>query len=315
MGRSPHPGYASPAAPRLGRVPRSVVRPRLTVWQQLKRWLNALLRLVVAQFALPRRPRRSRRALPPDRSGATGRRLLALPPAKSPPAPNLLRNTYIPTRSWQTSSSALVVFPPQAARSRRITWLLGMMVAATSLLATALVVLVANLTLRLWQNHTNRPSSDMGSASPPTSASIPVSYQIQRLRQAIIAQESGGDHQLMNASGSGAMGLGQIMPENLPIWSQEVLGRELSTQEFLDSPTMQVQIMDHKLAEYWQKALIQANGDLDETVMRVAAWWYSGDPHQFWDPTPQVWNGDRYPSVAEYSASVLGHFSRNRPSI
>ena len=190
-----------------------------------------------------------------------------------------------------------------------------MMVAATSLLATALVVLVANLTLRLFQNQAHRPSSDVASASPPASAPLPMSYQIQRLRQAIIAQESGGDHHLMNASGSGAMGLGQIMPENLPSWSQEVLGRELSAQEFLDSPTVQVQIMDHKLAEYWQKAHVQAKGNLDETVMRVAAWWYSGDPHQFCDTTPQLWNGDRYPSVADYSTSVLGHFNRHQPSI
>jgi hypothetical protein len=126
-----------------------------------------------------------------------------------------------------------------------------------------------------------------------------------RLRNAIIAQESDGNHQLLNASGSGAMGLGQIMPENLPSWSLEALGREVSTNEFLSNPDLQLQIIDHKLNQYWQESLAQTGGNEQEAVLRVAAWWYSGNPDKFTDTTPQYWNGDAYPSIAEYANHVL----------
>lgn len=135
---------------------------------------------------------------------------------------------------------------------------------------------------------------------------------IQALRNAIVGQESGGNHALLNASGSGAMGLGQVMPENLPSWSVEAVGREVSRTEFLSNPELQLKIIDYKLQQYWDEAFVQANGDLDETVLRVASWWYSGNPERFTDTTPQYWNGDVYPSIAEYSQQVLDRFREQR---
>lgn len=128
---------------------------------------------------------------------------------------------------------------------------------------------------------------------------------VQRLRNAIIAQESNGNSKLVNESGSGALGFGQVMPEELASWSKEILGYELSQQEFLNRPDLQIKIMDHKLSEYWQAAIALANGNEDEAVLRVAAWWYSGDPHQYMDTTPQSWDEDLYPSIAEYSHQIL----------
>jgi hypothetical protein len=131
---------------------------------------------------------------------------------------------------------------------------------------------------------------------------------LHALRNAIIGQESGGDHKLLNASGSGATGLGQVMPENIAAWSKETIGREVSFDEFLHNPNLQITIIDRKLRQYWVESLWDAKGDRDEAVMRVASWWYSGNPDYFRSTTPQYWNGDPYPSIAEYSQSVLQRY-------
>lgn len=128
------------------------------------------------------------------------------------------------------------------------------------------------------------------------------------IRRAIIGQESGGNASVVNHSGSGALGLAQIMPENLRPWSREALGREVSPKEFLANPELQLKIIDHKLTEYWQAALEQAQGDQEEAVQRVAAWWYSGDPALYADMRPQSYNGDLYPSIADYAQLVLYRF-------
>jgi hypothetical protein len=133
---------------------------------------------------------------------------------------------------------------------------------------------------------------------------------VERLRNAIIAQESNGNHQLINESGSGALGMGQVMPEVLMQWSKEIFGREVSQQEFLNRPDLQIKLMDYKLNQYWQEAIELAKGNEEEAVMRVASIWYSGDPHQFRDTTPQYWADDIYPSIAEYCNKILARFRK-----
>lgn len=54
---------------------------------------------------------------------------------------------------------------------------------------------------------------------------------ITALRMAIVGQESGGQSDIVNHSGSGATGLGQVMPENIAAWSQQCVGRSLSQDE------------------------------------------------------------------------------------
>lgn len=157
------------------------------------------------------------------------------------------------------------------------------------------------------------PSDELAAAQLATFTLSPeTEILIRHLRQAIIAQESSGDHHLLNPSGSGALGLGQVMPEELAKWSQEAVGREVSPQEFLNSPGLQIMVIDHKLTEYWQQAIVQANGNQSEAIQRVAAWWYSGNPDKFTDQTPQAWNGDEYPSVATYANQILERFNQQQ---
>lgn len=175
----------------------------------------------------------------------------------------------------------------------------------------ALLVLISpNFVLGLWDGKLDihRLAQDIHDRATQIRSLFRETTDLERLRTAIISQESGGNPNLLNASGSGAMGLGQIMPENLPEWSRQALGREITRQEFLSSSELQLQIIDYKLNEYWQTAIVQSNGNIDEAVMRVAAWWYSGNPHKFTDTAPQSWNGHAYPSIAEYSQQVLDRY-------
>ena len=134
-----------------------------------------------------------------------------------------------------------------------------------------------------------------------------TSDQIINLRRAIIGQESGANFRAVNPH-SGALGYGQVMPENVPSWSREALGYSISPRQFLNSPNLQLIIIDHKLAQYWQKAIVASGGNEQIAVRRVASQWYSGKPHRYSSTAPQVYAGHRYPSIASYTLSVLARY-------
>jgi hypothetical protein len=143
-------------------------------------------------------------------------------------------------------------------------------------------------------------------------ASSGAKSSIEALRNAIIGQESGGDHKLTNASGSGAMGLGQVMPENVGPWTKQCLGRELSAEEFLASVELQTKTIDCKIAEYHAEAIKKAGGDEKVAAKRVAAQWYSGDPEKYASTAPQSWAGDEYPSISSYADSVAAKYEKQK---
>jgi len=131
--------------------------------------------------------------------------------------------------------------------------------------------------------------------------------EVVLLRRAIIGQESGANFRAVNPH-SGALGYGQVMPENIPSWSREALGYSISAQQFLANPQVQLYIIDHKLNQYWQKALLASGGNPAIAIQRVAAQWYSGRPELYTSTRPQSYAGYRYPSIAEYAYSVLRRY-------
>lgn len=75
--------------------------------------------------------------------------------------------------------------------------------------------------------------------------------ELTQARQAIGTIESNNNYsargptiQRGRYAGERAMGRYQIMPGNLPQWSRQVLGREVSVQEFMENPRIQDQIFD-----------------------------------------------------------------------
>lgn len=99
---------------------------------------------------------------------------------------------------------------------------------------------------------------------------------VDKIAQAIGQYESGGNYQARGPvvtsgqyKGERALGKYQIMPGNLPSWSMAALGREVSEQEFLNSPKIQDSIAQYKMNEIYKKY---------GTVEDVASVWFSGQP-------------------------------------
>lgn len=133
-----------------------------------------------------------------------------------------------------------------------------------------------------------------GSTTGVTAGTANVPGDIGRLMRAIRGQESGGNYGATNPSG--ASGAYQILRSNFEGnggWDREALGRDVSYQEFINSPQIQDAIARYKLGQY-----LQSRG-----MAGAAATWYGGDwgYRHMHDQTPQ--NG--YPSMYDYVMSVL----------
>lgn len=114
---------------------------------------------------------------------------------------------------------------------------------------------------------------------------------IDQFISALIGQESGGNANAVNAD-SGAMGLGQIMPENWGPWAAEA---GVNPADF--SPANQMKVIRHKIAQYyetygnWRDVAIAWYGGAGG-VQRVRAGGGYGDEAG-------------YPSLRAYADSVL----------
>ncbi|MEP0872414.1 transglycosylase SLT domain-containing protein [Trichocoleus desertorum AS-A10] len=135
--------------------------------------------------------------------------------------------------------------------------------------------------------------------------------KVTAIRRAIIGQESAGNFKAVNPH-SGALGYGQVMPENVPSWTKEALGRSLTTDEFLADPKIQIKVIDFKLNQYYQEGLKKSGGDEEVAVRWVASTWYSGQGKWWNDTTPQFYNGHPYPSINDYTASVFVKYQQEK---
>jgi Transglycosylase SLT domain len=120
---------------------------------------------------------------------------------------------------------------------------------------------------------------------------------LDRFINAIAGQESGGSYGAVNRS-SGALGKYQIMPGNVPGWSQQVLGQRISPQQFLQNPSLQEKVARGQLANYYNRY-----GPAGAAVA-----WYAGEGNaRKYVANPSGWNRRQgnYPSVSQYVASIM----------
>ena len=131
---------------------------------------------------------------------------------------------------------------------------------------------------------------------------------LTNLRDAIIGNESSGNPNATNKR-TRASGLGQILPSNIPSWSQDVLGREVSYKEFMANPNLQIQIIDGKLQQMLeeQRAAGYTGADL---IRRVASQWYSGQPELLDNRRGQGPQGNE-PSIYTYTSDILQRYQSN----
>lgn len=134
-----------------------------------------------------------------------------------------------------------------------------------------------------------------GATSGVTAGIGAVGGDIGRLMRAIKGQESGGRYTATNPSG--ASGAYQILRSNFEGkgsgWDMEALGRDVTYQQFMNSPAIQDAIAKYKLNQY-----LKSRG-----MAGAAATWYGGDwgYNHMYDKKPQA----GYPSMYEYVMSIL----------
>lgn len=147
------------------------------------------------------------------------------------------------------------------------------------------------------------------SLSAPSGGQPAPTGSIGAFRAAIIGKESGGNYSAVNPD-SGALGIGQVMPENVGPWTQKYLGRRLTPQQFLRDRNAQDAVVNGRFRDMLadQRA---AGYTGEQAIRRAAAVWYSGQAKRWDDPKEETYNGRRYPSVREYTQAIWESYKRN----
>ena len=137
---------------------------------------------------------------------------------------------------------------------------------------------------------------------------------IPALKESIISQESNGNPTATNPD-SGALGLGQVMPENIAGtgrgWDYEALGRDVSAAEYLADPKIQHKIIDHQLEQIALSQGTDANGtprSPNEIAKRSAAVWYSGRSDYCQHTEAEYFGQSEYPSGAAYCDAIVQRY-------
>lgn len=136
---------------------------------------------------------------------------------------------------------------------------------------------------------------------------------LDALRRAIIGQESGGNSTILNPD-SGAVGLGQVMPDNIPSWTKKALGRSLTVDQFRYDAKAQIKTINYMMGEMFDVALKNSGGDVALAVRKTASEWYSGQQSLYDDPRPQTFGAGSYPSIRDYTKSVYQGYLKQRGS-
>lgn len=99
---------------------------------------------------------------------------------------------------------------------------------------------------------------------------------VSNIMERLSSVESGGRYDALGPevtsgmyAGEQALGKWQVMPGNLPDWSREALGREVTPDEFLSNPQLQDSIVRDRMSKIYD----QYGNEED-----VASVWFSGRP-------------------------------------
>jgi len=141
--------------------------------------------------------------------------------------------------------------------------------------------------------------------------------QLSRLKRAFIDQESGGDHNAVNRR-TGALGLVQVMPENVGSFTQQYLGRAYTYAEFKNNRAAQELLATRLFEDMLAKHTAPGRSE-EEIIRRIAAEHYGGPGAvEYWDSHQYHAKGSRFnpygaePDMAEYTKSVYRKYRGGR---
>lgn len=141
---------------------------------------------------------------------------------------------------------------------------------------------------------------------------IDVTDLLERMRGGVFKQESGGNYQVKPNRRTGATGGFQVLPENIPAWTQKHLGRRLTREQFESDPQAQESVFSGEMGNYLKKARAKAPDD-DTALRMAAAAWYGGEGRMGRYDDPVRFRPNE-PSFREYTMGVLNKSGKPRQS-
>lgn len=147
----------------------------------------------------------------------------------------------------------------------------------------------------------------------PAQSPKDVSDLLDRMRGGVFQQESGGNYQVKPNTRTGATGGFQVMPDNIPSWTEKHYGRRLTRDEFERNSKAQEAVFTGEMGKYLQKAREKAPDD-DTALRMAAAAWYGGEKAMNRYDDPKRFRPDE-PSFREYTTSVLKRSGKPSPPV
>lgn len=115
-----------------------------------------------------------------------------------------------------------------------------------------------------------------------------VSSLLGQMRGGEASQESGGNYRVRPNARTGAAGKYQVLPSNIPSWTQKHYHQMLTPEQFQANPKAQEAVFNGEMSDYLRQAK-RANPSADDTTIKrmAAAAWYGGPGrmHRYDDPT------------------------------
>jgi hypothetical protein len=126
-------------------------------------------------------------------------------------------------------------------------------------------------------------------------------------RRALIGKESSFNPTAENKR-TKAFGLGQVLPKNIGPWSREILGYTVSQRELSRNPSLQEQIINGKLNQYFMSQM-RLGYEGEVLIRRVAAMWYGGPGAvEHWNNPGYHANFKGEPNMQQYTKDLFGRY-------
>jgi hypothetical protein len=93
----------------------------------------------------------------------------------------------------------------------------------------------------------------------------------------------------------------QVKSENIPRWSKQCTGQELTPKQFQDSPVTARAILVCVMRDVLREQYTASSNNEVVAVQRAASWWMTGDPNQY-----------NSASTAPYTQKVLDFYQQSR---
>lgn len=139
-------------------------------------------------------------------------------------------------------------------------------------------------------------ASPQSQATPKPTASAVSNTQVGLLVEALRLAAPQTD-----TTNDGLYGAWQVKAENIPRWSQQCLGKELTPTEFQDSPVTARSILVCVMRDVMSEQYTAGNNNEFTAVERAAAWWMTGDASQY-----------NSGATAPYAQKVLDFYKQSR---